>query len=293
VLPTGVVSFLQRHRKLGGLALRCVPDIRHRITIEHIGPFDIRLRRNRSLWIRSPLVIEGLMLGYLKRLVRPGDVVYDIGANVGLYTRFAIEFGAARTIAFEPMADNIELLRRNAALARDGAAKIEVLELAVGDSDGEELLQVDDVMSATASLDRVRGGAPSEGHQLYGIAPKTQRVKVAKLDTLVFEQKLAPPRVMKIDIEGAELLALRGASRVLREHRPSLAIEIHSADIGRDVLALLGEHGYSVFAYVKEGKGNPSYRSVPTDQPSLLQPYDHIVASTDPEQLKDAIRPLS
>jgi FkbM family methyltransferase len=293
MLPTSVVSFLQRHRKLGGLALRCVPDIRHRIKIEHIGPFDIRLRRNRSLWIRSPLLIEGQMLGYLQRLVRPGDVVYDIGANVGLYTRFAAQFGAGRTFAFEPMAANIELLRRNVDLALDAAAKIEVMELAVSDRDGEELLQVDDVMSATATLDRVRSGEPSEGHQLYGLAPKTERVRVAKLDTLVFERGLPPPQVMKIDIEGAEGMAMRGARRVLAEHRPAIAMELHNAEVSREVLSILGENAYSVFAYVREGKGKPRYRSVPTNEPELLQPYDYIVASTEPARLEEAILPLS
>jgi FkbM family methyltransferase len=290
MLPTGVVSFLQKHRRLGGLALRCVPDIRRRIEIEHIGAFDIRLRTNRSLWIRSPLVIEGTMLGYLKRLVRPGDVVYDIGANVGLYTRFAARFGAGHTVAFEPMSANIELLRRNIALARDGG-KFELMELAVSDRDGEELLQIDSVMSATATLDRVGGGAPSEGHKLYGMAPKTERVRVAKLDTLVFERGLRPPNVMKIDIEGAEGMALSGARRVLAEHHPSLIVEIHSAEMGREVLSVLGENGYHVYAYLREGK-TYHYRPVPTNQPELLQPYDYIVASTDDALVRDTIDPL-
>ena len=53
-----------------------------------IGLFRIRARRNRSFWLRDPLAQERFPLAALRALVRPGDVVYDVGANIGLYTRF-------------------------------------------------------------------------------------------------------------------------------------------------------------------------------------------------------------
>jgi FkbM family methyltransferase len=292
MLPQWLVGFFLRHRKLGQAALNMVPDVRRRIRIEPIGPFEIRLRRHRSYWIRSPLAQEALMLGYLQRLIQPGDIVYDVGANVGLYTRFISRFGAGKTLAFEPMSENVALLKRNVALAPGGSDSIQVHAFAVGDTDGSELLQVDDVMSGTASLDRVLGGQASFGRKLYGYGPLTERVRVAKLDSLVFDEKLPPPRVMKIDIEGAEMLALRGAERVLREHHPDLAIELHGPEMVKEVLAHLDAHGYACFAYVNEG-GNYKYRRVYPTEAADMKGYDHIVASTRPEKLEAPISPFS
>jgi FkbM family methyltransferase len=269
-----------------------VPDVRRRISIDPIGPFEIRLRRHRSYWIRSPLSQERLMLGYLKRLIQPGDTVYDVGANVGLYTRFMSRFGAGKTVAFEPMSENIALLKRNVSLAKGDADKIQIMAFAVGDTDGSELLQIDNVMSGTASLDRVLGGQASFGRKFYGYGPLTERVRVAKLDSLVFGENLPPPRVMKIDIEGAEMLALRGAERVLREHHPDLAIELHGENMVKEVLAHLDQHGYACFAYVKEGKKHV-YRRVYPHEASAMMGYDHLVASTHPEKLEAPISPYS
>jgi len=291
VLPFPVVSFLTRHRKLGALALRCLPDIRHGIKIPPIGRFDIRLRRNRSFWIRHPLAGETLMLGYLRRLVRPGDTVYDVGANLGLYTRFALHFGAGLVVSFEPMSENVELLRRNVGHADVRAADVRVMVMAVGDTDGSEMLQIDDVMSGTASLDRVRAGEASFGRKTYGYEPLTERVRIARLDTLVFEERLPPPRVMKIDIEGAEILALRGGARVLREYHPDLLIELHGVEMVEGVLRTLDELGYHSYAYVKDGK-KYEYRQVSAATAGTLQPYDYVVASTDAERLVAPIEPF-
>ena len=290
-LPRPVVDFFLRHRKLGALALRCVPDVKYRINIDPIGEFEIRLRRNRSFWIRSPLAAEAVMLGYLKSIIRPGDVVYDIGANLGLYTRFAGWFGAGEVYAFEPMSENIEILQRNVAAAGRDRPKTQVLALAAGDSDGEELLQVDDVMSATACLDRVRGGDASYGRQAYGLGPLTEKVRVARLDTLIESGTLPVPAVIKIDVEGAEGLVLEGATRLLEKHRPRLAIELHGAEIGQRVLSMLDGHGYHCFAHVQED-GQLRYRRVRHDEPGKLAAYDHIVAAADAGVVETPIAPF-
>src|SRR5262245_6726420 len=83
-------SWLRARPALGRIALQCVPDVATRIDIEAIGPFYIRLRSNRSFWLRDPLTHERMVFGGLQRLVRPGDVVYDVGANLGLYARFLV-----------------------------------------------------------------------------------------------------------------------------------------------------------------------------------------------------------
>src|SRR4030095_9043666 len=142
---------------LGRWALKCLPDCPLTVQIAPIGPFHIRLRRNRSFWLRHPLTHERFPLGALQRLVRPGVVVYDVGANIGLYARFITSvFGAGRVICFEPMTQNRELLERNLR-ASNCRERVSLLPYALSDIDGEEDLQVDDMMSGSAVLDRVTG----------------------------------------------------------------------------------------------------------------------------------------
>ena len=64
----------------------------------------IRLRRNRSFWLRDIYSLEWYPVAALQALVRPGDMVWDIGANIGLYSRLlANKFDAGNVVAFEPM----------------------------------------------------------------------------------------------------------------------------------------------------------------------------------------------
>ena len=284
-------NYLRTHPALGRAALYCIPDIVHQIQIDPIGPFAIRLRRHRSFWLRNPFDLETFMLGALARLIRPGNVVYDIGANVGLYARFIAQHGAGRVVAFEPMTENLDLLRRNVALS-ERAAHIEVIAAALGDRDGVEELQLDTIMSATAVLSSVSSGRASAGHEQYGLPARTEQVRVARLDTLVGEG-LTPPDVMKIDVEGAEELVLRGGSTTLRS-RPRLVIELHGVDVGRRVVHLLRETGYFVAGVVRSvGDYEGTYREVTeADADRLVDFYDlqHVVASPDKADVESDIR---
>jgi len=75
--------------------LRAIPDIRWRVNVAEVGPMVISLRRNRSYWLRPALAHETFMLDAMRRIVRPGDVVYDAGANIGLYVRIPLQMFSA------------------------------------------------------------------------------------------------------------------------------------------------------------------------------------------------------
>ena len=244
------LSTLARNNKaIGRVALACIPDARWKVRIDPIGPFEILLRRDRRFWLRHPLIHERAMFGGIQRLLRPGDVVYDIGANLGLYARFFIQaFGASSVIAFEPMAQNRQTLLRNLQLGGIDS-KVRVFPHAVSDSTGEEALQIDQMGSATAALSRVTGGAACETHRQFGLEGKTEQVRTTTLDEIVRSEALPPPGLIKIDVEGAEGMVLSGALGTIERHKPRLAVELHGPDKARQVMPVLAGLGYHLYAH--------------------------------------------
>lgn len=246
-----ISGFVRRSPTLGRLTLRCIPDARWTIRIEPIGPFEIRLRRHRSFWIRHPLTLERTMFAGMARLIPPGAVALDVGGNIGLYARFMAQaFGASRVVTFEPMTANRVQLERNIRLG-GCEERVVVLPYALSDRDGEADLQIDNVHSASAALDDVTHGRPSEGHEHYGLPAQTERVPTRTLDGLIAGGEAPPPGFIKVDIEGAEAMFLRGAARTLRDHRPRLAIELHGLPVAIEVLDLLSAAGYACWSHVQ------------------------------------------
>jgi len=283
--------WLRTRPALGRWALLMVPDVACTLRIEGIGPFRLHLRRNRSLWLRRPMESERFPFAMLRRLVRPGDVVYDCGANLGLYARHLVgALGAGRVVAFEPMADNRKILAANLALGGI-ADRVTVLPFALSDEDGTAEFQVDDMQTTSGTLTRVTGGQASEGRRNLRLRPLTTQVACRRLDTAVAEERLPPPDVIKIDVEGAEGLLLRGAAGLLRDRTPRLLLELHGAAVARDVLAWLHGLGYACAGCVAPHIHASGYgRLDPSLSPRVQGLYDvhFLVASCDAADLPDA-----
>jgi FkbM family methyltransferase len=157
------------------------------------------------------------------RTVRAGDVVYDLGANVGFYTLLAAKLvgPTGRVVAFEPVPRNLGYLRRHLALNR--CENVTVVAAAVSDRPGRA---------------RFRDGP---AHTVGTLADDGEYdVDVVALDGFAGP----PPRVIKIDVEGAEAGVLRGARRVLREVRPIVLLSTHSTAVREACLSLLSEARY-------------------------------------------------
>lgn len=286
-------EWLRHQPTLGRWALKCVPDVRVKILIEPIGGFNIRLRRNRSFWLRHPLTHELFPLGALQRLVKPDSVVYDVGANIGLYARFMLQqFGARCVVCFEPMTENRAMLEDNIR-AGECSRQVQIMPWALCDKEGEEDLQVDDMMSGSATLDRVAGGTPANGRRQYGMKALTEKVSVARLDQLVATHRLPPPDVVKVDIEGAEGLMLAGARETLHVHQPDLLVELHGAAVAGSVFNTLRDLGYACFGELNVD-GKQQYTRITRKMIDGLKDYydlHFIVASMDPAKLLQPIDP--
>ncbi|MFN3309371.1 MAG: FkbM family methyltransferase [Anaerolineales bacterium] len=180
----------------------------------------------------------------IQELVRPGQVAYDVGANVGYVTLLlARRVGqSGKVIAFEPFPENVERLKQNLS-ANANLAPMEVVAAAVVDKTGTVTFLVG------PSDDTGHVADASEGEMRPG---KTLTVEGIALDGLVFEQGYPPPQVIKLDIEGGEVTALRGMRRLLSEVHPLLLLETHSQACAETVWELLTQAGYRV-CWMKKG----------------------------------------
>jgi FkbM family methyltransferase len=137
-----------------------------------------------------------------------GAAFYDVGANIGFFALIAARLVGEHgvVVAFEPLPENVEQLRRNVAL---NALPIEVVPAAVTCMDGS-----------------VRFGSADGARNLARIDRGPLRVPAIKLDGWVQDHG-PPPDVVKIDVEGAEIDVLCGAAETLRAYRPEMLIEVH------------------------------------------------------------------
>ena len=272
-------------------ALRCIPDMIKRIRIPGIGPFDINLKKNRAFWLRDPLMLEVFPITFFKELINPGDTVYDIGSNVGLYMRFGLDcFNAGKVIAFEPMIENYKILKRNIQLSTN-PQNIIAMPYAIADFDGEADFQIDDVQTATAALDIITNGEASLGRKQLGLKPLVQKVQCYKLDTLISEGKIPIPDVIKIDVEGAEMLVLQGAAELIKQHKPRMMIEMHGPEKARSVCNHLFNLGYHI-----GGCCNTQYQHVDSETVENVIDYysiQYIMAFADRADLPDTVELFS
>ena len=158
---------------------------------------------------------ERKIYGIGDRAVRPGDIVLDCGANVGVFTRESLQAGAKLVVAIEPASENIECLRRNFA-QEITSGRVIVYPKGVWNKEEMLTLNVDPHNSAADSFLIHREG-------WHGV----ERVPLTTIDKLVAELKLDRIDYIKMDIEGAETKALEGGRDTLARFRPRLSISVY------------------------------------------------------------------
>jgi FkbM family methyltransferase len=183
----------------------------------------------------------------LKKLVKPGDVVFDIGANIGAHTLGIAQSAGPQghVFAFEPSDFAFDKLCRNLALNPDLAARTspQQILLAASSSDRSE-----PEIYASWPLQ-----SASEVHPKHrGRLVSTARATVDTLDSFVARKKMDRLNLIKMDVDGHELPVLQGALETLRRFRPTLVMEMspyihaeHNHSFA-DFVALLKSLNYSL-----------------------------------------------
>jgi FkbM family methyltransferase len=189
---------------------------------------------------------EPVVTSAVRRLLRPGDVAVDVGANHGWYSLVMAQATGprGRVHAIEPTPPLIAALRRN--LALNPQLPVHVHPVAVGDREGTIALHVFE------DLPHGHTSAATLGRERYD----THEVPSARLDELIEDE----PALVKVDVEGLEADVVAGATGLLAGRRkPMWVIEVNretAAAFGRQpdaaLAPLLGE-GYSIFRIERHG----------------------------------------
>ncbi len=193
-------SRLGRNKVISGLYREMVIRL-HGSNEVRIGEFTVTFDP-RDRYIPGKLIVDG---GYEKKeiallcsLIKPGDLVLDIGANIGLYTlpmsRAVGDTGTV--IAFEPDPDNARILKHN--VRANQCTNVRVVTCALGNQDGEvDLFQRNENRGNLSFADLARTG-------------RSVKVPVRRGAAVLHELAVGTPAVAKIDVEGAEPLVLEG-----------------------------------------------------------------------------------
>lgn len=210
---------------------------------------------NTQSWIEWLLFIDGVYEAHLeklfKRYVGVGGTVIDIGANIGVHTllfsRLVGESG--RVIAVEPYPPVITKLRKH--LEHNQAGQVEIVERALSNEAGTATLKnaLGVHNEGMASLWLSSSGEPVDEFE----------VGLSTLDAVVDEYQIRNVQLIKLDIQGSEYAALRGAVNILREQKPVVVFEYDESWLGAGVTfdqvhSFLTGLGYTVYSINDKGE---------------------------------------
>lgn len=226
-----------------------------------LGEVEFAIPPHGSVWLSASetLGLYWMVYGpfeakereHAARVAASGGWAIDVGANVGVFTVSigqALRTGA-RLIAVEPLQDNIDRLRQN--LLQSKIGDVSIVKAAVGASPGKAVL----MQAPDAAYSSLSGNA--------SVGSRGVEVEVTTLDDIWESHGSPGVTFVKIDIEGAEVEALKGARRMLAAGKPELLIEIDDKERVAVIENLLREFGYR------------------RHQPADFEPWNHVFTATE------------
>ncbi|WP_147463486.1 FkbM family methyltransferase [Cellulomonas triticagri] len=201
------------------------------------------------------LPYEQAMLEDMASRLGPGDVVLDLGANVGNHTVYLAATVGCSVVAYEPNGHLVTALRRSVRL--NGLDDlVSVRQVAVGEAAGVGTF-------AEETPENLGGQSISLG---------TGPIEVVRLDDEVLP---GPPTLVKIDVEGMEVEVLRGAESMIATHRPSIYVECRTRDDLSQLDRWAAAHHYVL---CDEFNATPTFRIEPAERLSEVERLDRAIA---------------
>jgi FkbM family methyltransferase len=194
---------------------------------------------------QETILLEGqwdpLLTEFTKQTLTEGSVFVDVGANAGYFTLIAAQCvgHSGKVLSIEPNPAVAQQLKVN--VARSSVSNVILEEVACSDSPSTMTLYIpDESKLGQASLSKTNAGSM-----------ESVEVRSAPVDQLILDHALEKVSFVKIDVEGAELMVLRGMTETLRRFKPIIVLELEPdllADLGTtkdEVIAFLSRFSYS------------------------------------------------
>lgn len=208
------------------------------------------VRRRHYYRVLAKGKVDEPELALLGLFVKPGACVVDVGANFGLYTKALADLVGprGRVYSIEPVPETFDILTSN--VARLGLKNVVPIRRALSDSDGERVRLVVPKMGPFGLENAYRAGivrGPARGREVTAETCTLDRLLAGQTGHVSF---------VKCDVEGHELVCLRGAVDIIRRSHPTWLMEVsgdpRTADSSAsEVFHVLGQYGYR--AYVLDG----------------------------------------
>jgi FkbM family methyltransferase len=233
--------FLSRLLFLTHLPL-LLPD-RHSLVRCYDARMYVNLFASPIAMDRALGVYEYWMASLFQRIITEGMTVLDIGAHKGSYSVLfaSLMRDNGKVIAFEPDPENCRWIAKN--VAANGFQCIETCQLALSESEGSATFYAADGLGSLVANPSARG-----------IDKKSITVQTRRLDDVLGDRGVQTVDVIKMDVEGADLMVLRGAEQTLRQHDASILmdVDVQTNAERRELYDMLRSLGYSIYRIGKE-----------------------------------------
>jgi len=198
---------------------------------------ELDLQTEKDYWLG---IYEPNLQRVIKDWVKPGWVVYDVGANIGYISLLLAQAvqDSGTIYAFEALPDNFTRLQKNIRL-NALEDRIKAVHAAVIDASKPVTFMV----GPSSGMGKVVGSA---GRQEVVYAQSLTMPGIS-LDEYVYEAGHPAPQAVKMDIEGGEVLALPGMRRILQEAHPLMLLELHGPESSHVAAQILGDTGYRLY----------------------------------------------
>jgi FkbM family methyltransferase len=199
------------------------------ITIKHHytgSKFKLDAFTHKGYWYHGKNR-EKIQMDIFKKLIKEGDTVFELGAHIGYISLYFSKLAgqSGKLYVFEPGANNLPYVREN--IAHSKIKNIQLVEKAVSDTNGTASFYLENLTGQSNSLVKdYRVTKKIQSKSFVELNKNEVQVETIRLDDFVQQNNIRSINFIKIDIEGAEYMAIKGMPEILAYMKPTMMIEV-------------------------------------------------------------------